>query len=316
MPSWDDYVILDRLRKMRQRQEETYVVYEARMNEQFNRLDTQLEESKKLKLLLGGLHLYYRSKIVSADVRTTKELRQACIRLEPDKAPLRRLEGEKDRCEKVEKGRPDKEDKYLGRTDRARRAFEVHEVQHPRKRKEEATMCAGGEEREETQGEPREEIEVEVAATAMGNRGAGGPFRGYVGAQRCWRCGEGGHISLSCKTEIFCISCGQQGVVAERCPRCAAAAAAGRWAHAAPYQTSVVPSFHAGAWNWGTQVPPRYATPIMDMPTTQSTLPQPMQPQRSHQWTSQPGETPTGATFPRATAPQGNSNQGTGFGRR
>jgi len=91
MPNDDDDTIIDRLKKMRQRAEESYVVYEARMQELFRRLENPLDEKKRLKLLLDGLHLFYRTKIRSADLITTRDLRRACNQLEPDKAHIRKF---------------------------------------------------------------------------------------------------------------------------------------------------------------------------------------------------------------------------------
>jgi len=115
-PNDGDDVILDRLRKMR-RHDEPYLIYEARMEEQFQRLEFPVEQKVKLKLLLDGLHLFYRSRICSADVQTVRELRRACERMEPDKAQVRKLEAERERADK------EKEDRFR------RKVFQVNEVE-------------------------------------------------------------------------------------------------------------------------------------------------------------------------------------------
>jgi len=306
MPHCDDDVILDRLKKMRQRQEETYLVYEARMAEQFNRLEAPLEEGKKLKFLLGGLHLFYRSRICSADVKTTRELRHACVRLEPDKVQLRKLENEKERYERVEKGKSDreKEDRHQGKH-QGRRAYEVSAVERPAKKNDEVERAS-----EDVREETFEGGDPIVEAAAVGRNAPTGPVRSYVGAQRCWRCGGAGHISLQCREAIYCISCGMQGVIAENCQRCAQARFQGYWP---PNPTDAVrmacqprqADFQPGAWNRGSQVP-RMPAPLDAFPPPLH-LPPPLPPQQLYPASY------TRPTQPQTAAPQQEQRQG---GRR
>lgn len=320
LPNCDDDAILDRLKKMRQRQEETYLVYEARMVEQFSRLDSPLPDAQRLKYLLGGLHLFYRNRICSADVRTCRELRQACTRLEPDKAQLRKLEGEKERTDKTtdkryerEKERADKTDKRYERekeersrdkSERGRRNRDTYAVEAPVKKGAQG-WC------EDENPEDEDAPEVDAVVTSAGRPPV--QQRGYPAERWCWRCGENGHLSLGCKTDIFCISCGQRGVIAERCPQCALPQYRGHWMPSPvvchpSYQQQNQPNFPNGTWSWGTQVPPPSSAPPLEMFQPPPNLPPPIRPQQpGHQWDR--GQ-PQGAMGPRGNPPGAGRGRG------
>lgn len=91
-PADNDESILDQINALEQKKEETYVVYEARMTELFQRLLKPLSESQKTKKLLKGLHLYYRERIYSHKMKSTRDLRLSCQALEEDKGHILRLQ--------------------------------------------------------------------------------------------------------------------------------------------------------------------------------------------------------------------------------
>lgn len=226
LPNDGDDAVLEKLRRMRQRSTETYEVFEARMGECFRRLNEPLSEKKKLEFLMAGLTLYYRSKICEADITSLTALRRTCRKYEVDKVQIQKLEKERDKSDRDrEKPRPDKnqEERFHRRSDVPRKAWNVNSVEEP----------------------DGEASDVLVEATTFPG--------GARNAIRCWRCGKfGDHISTHCKEKIFCIACGQPDVIAERCPRCAAAQAQGLWTQQ---------NFPQGAWSWGNQVPPRFPYP-------------------------------------------------------
>lgn len=224
LPSDCDDEILDRVRKMRQREDETYVVYAARMEDQFRRLEDKLDNKKKLKLLMGGLHLYYKNKVCEQDIHSEAALRMACGKWEGAKPAIMKREKEKDRNERGDrdrgKGRRD-EDKQPYNRDFHRRSVNTFAVE---------------EGKEDTGGEPEDRVQVDAAVPT-----------GARPATSCWRCGGFGHLSIRCQEKIFCISCGLQDTLAERCQNCAGAAARGLWRQQAAFPT--------GAWAWGNQAP-------------------------------------------------------------
>ena len=298
-PGDGDEAILDRIRKMRQKDDETYVLYAARMEDQFRRLEEPLTPKKKVRFLMKGLHVFYKNKICEEDINSEAGLRRACRKWEAAKVEIQRREREKERCEKGRQDR-DKDDRPFGRPERARRAADTHAVGGPLRRKK-APEPASEEEPELQEEEPEtsEEFHPHVAAATLGPKTpVAGPFRSHVGSQRCWRCGESGHISLNCKTEIFCISCGQQGVVAERCQRCVGGYANGLTYPPPVYPMPGMPNFPMGAWSWGAQVPPRSTAPPLDMGPPPATLPPPIQPRMMY-----PTIRPRGAPVSRAAAP-------------
>lgn len=303
-PGDNDDAILDRLRRMRQRDEETYVVYAARLEDQFRKLEEPLPEKQKIKFLMRGLHLFYSKKICEGDIQTESQLRRACAKWESSKQNITRKERERDRLsDQVERGKknegPFKESKGVG----------------PRKRTYEECQVEGpvAEEHDTPPGD------TEVAATALAP--------GLRRAVQCWRCGNFGHMSLQCKEEIFCVSCGMKGVVAERCQRCAEAQVRGLWKQqqtvpAQPSMQAPPSDFLTGTWSWGDQVP-RMTAPSVEIlqPPPPFHLPPPLRPQM--QWNQEPiRPLPAQQKFqPRAavTAPPGShprpGNSGRGRGK-
>ncbi|KAE8741787.1 hypothetical protein FOCC_FOCC012676 [Frankliniella occidentalis] len=93
-PADSDESIMDKIDSLKQRADETYVVFEARMKQLFSRLTEQLRESTKVKKVLAGLHLYYRSKINSSEVSSLRDLRMLCKRFQPDKPHILKLQQE------------------------------------------------------------------------------------------------------------------------------------------------------------------------------------------------------------------------------
>ena len=188
-PGEDDEHILEKLSQLKQSSSETYVVFEARCEELFARLQRPLDSQEKLKKVLKGLHLYYRSRVSVARIESLRKLRKRCQEIEKDKAQIMKLEEEK---KKKDRKDYEKED---------RRFKPVH-----------AKVAAA-----EASGSSSEEVEVAAAAAPKNN------------AIVCWRCGRTGHFSSHCSTKIFCVGCGQPDTLAEHCPRCARASAAGHW---------------------------------------------------------------------------------------
>lgn len=96
-PGDRDDTIMEKLQSLKQKHDETYAVYEARADELFRRMERKISEKEKLRYLLAGLHLFYRQRIVSADMERVRDLRRSCQSLERDKAQIVKLEREEDR---------------------------------------------------------------------------------------------------------------------------------------------------------------------------------------------------------------------------
>lgn len=107
-PADNDESVLEKISSLKQKTEETYVVFEAKMKQLFHRLTEPLSEKQKVKKVLAGLHVYYRSRIRSADISSLRDLALACQGLEEDKPHILKLERdeEKKREMKTEKRFP------------------------------------------------------------------------------------------------------------------------------------------------------------------------------------------------------------------
>lgn len=189
-PHQEDEEILDQLRRLRQKDDETFVVFEARCDELFRQLSEPLSDSAKVQKVLKVLHPYYRSRVRLTDMDSMRALRRECKNMEADKAHILKMEHEEKRRDEKKKERrhEEKEEKRtkLGRV---------------------AAVQVSPSASETSESEP----EVTVEATYL----AKSP------AILCWRCGQPGHLSYKCSEAIFCVVCGAQDTVAERCKRCA-----------------------------------------------------------------------------------------------
>lgn len=192
-PEGDDDEVLDKINGVRQKSDETFAVYEARIEVLFRRLHRPLSSQERLRKVKKGLDLYYRRNIKLNEIDSLRELRKECERLEPDKSQILKLEKE---ARKKHERKDGKEERRDGRA--AARAFAS-----------EANATTATE-------EDTESVDVDAV-------------RPMMGAIQCWRCGRFGHISIDCTTNIFCVNCGEKDVVAERCPNCARASQAGLW---------------------------------------------------------------------------------------
>jgi len=64
----------------------------------FGKSRTSLTSSiRKLRVLMEGLHFYYRSRIHETKITSTRKLRKACREQEPDKSQVLNLERERER---------------------------------------------------------------------------------------------------------------------------------------------------------------------------------------------------------------------------
>lgn len=200
-PSDLDDVVYEKIESLRQTDEETFAVYEARAEELFHRLTRRLEESEKLRILMKGLHYFYRSRIRSRDMTSLRTLRRECHDLEPDKAVVMKMERKAKKSEKKEEEREKKKEF------RDVRHTRVHALQT-----DEDIGCA----------DSCDAAEEEAAAVFTST-----PKAKFVPV--CWRCGGTGHFSNKCTEKIFCCNCGKADTLAERCSNCATAAAKGMW---------------------------------------------------------------------------------------
>ena len=196
-PDDDDDEISEQINKLRQGEDETFAVFEARAEELFDRMTEPLTEREKLKKLLKAIHLYYREKIRSDEVDTVRELRKKCAKLEKDKHQILRLKKEQDRGrEKTDRMRDDR------RGDRRERGVtKAYAV-------EEATNCRKSEE------SSNEGSEVDAAAVM--------PRQPKKRSEVvCHRCGGAGHYMKECTEAIKCIQCGTPNTAFWRCHVCA-----------------------------------------------------------------------------------------------
>lgn len=193
-PNDDDDELIEKLNSIKQDPKETYVVYEARCEELFSRLRRPLSPEDQLKKIMKGLDLYYRSRMCSKDMDSLRTLRSACKKLELDKAHVLQLEKERRKQERK------KDDKDIRKD--ARLQTRTHQID----------VDAGNASSSEAQ------PETATAAFTYGKE-----------VLPCWRCGQVGHFSYRCTEKIFCIVCGAQDTVAERCPNCAKARKSNAW---------------------------------------------------------------------------------------
>lgn len=236
-PTEDDDAVLDKIRKLQQHSDETFVVFEARANGLFSRLSRPLDETEKVRKLMNGLDLYYRQQIKQADVTTLKRLRAECKRIEPDKAHIMKLEKDSRR----------KEEKHKEKTERYK-AQKVSAVVP-----QEGSDSSAG-----------EMIETDASKVAG--------FPGNSMCFKCWRCGKIGHFSHQCTESIHCINCGQKDTIVERCSRCSDAQARGLW-KSTGNQTG---SWTGGSPGLMDQTPPsnpNLATPLTPKPAGQNPNP-------------------------------------------
>ena len=175
---------------------------------------------------MGGLHLYYKNKVCKKDIHSEAALQMACGKWEGAKPAILKREKEKDKSERGDtdrgKGRKE-EEKPLYNKDFHRRPVHTFAIEEG-----DEDSCRGSEDCLEVD---------EAAAVSSGARPA----------ISCWRCGGCGHLSSKCQEKTYCISCGLQNTLAERCQNCAGAAARGLWRQQA--------AFPGGAWTWGSQAP-------------------------------------------------------------
>lgn len=202
-PDDDDEDVLAKLDGLKQKSDETFAVYEAQFEELFERLANPLAERQKLKKLMNGLHLYYRSKLRILEIDSVRMLRQQCKILEADKTQIRQKEKEEKRKDRK------KEDKDGRRENR----------KEGRKSAKAAAVAV-----DTSASDASSDAEVHAAAAAPGKR-----VSGLSPVVPCWRCGRTGHIPFDCDFTIFCRKCGAQDTVAESCPKCTRAQAQGKW---------------------------------------------------------------------------------------
>lgn len=103
-PGDQDEATLGKLRNLRQHEEETFPVYHARAEELFRRLSHHLKTREKLRYLMTGLHLFYRSRIVSPNIKSIWELSEECRAMEADKLQILKLEKEEQRRKDFKEG--------------------------------------------------------------------------------------------------------------------------------------------------------------------------------------------------------------------
>lgn len=161
-PEDNDDEVMEQLSNMQQHSDENYDVYEARCEELFRRLSRPLHEEEKLKKVLRGLHLFYRSRIKTRDVYSLRGLRRECRELEVDKGQILKKEKEERRKERK---RDEKEVRRDGKKTSARVS---------------AARVSDGDKTEE-------DTDLSVDAVGVTTRG---------NALVCWRCGKAGHMSL------------------------------------------------------------------------------------------------------------------------
>lgn len=260
-PADNDESITAKIDSLKQKVDETYIVFESRMVQLFNRLTEPYSESQKVKKILAGLHLYYRSKINSGSVKSVRDIRLLCKGFEADKPHILKLQQEEKRSEEKEK-----------KKEAERKSAKVFSVEVP------------------TKGDS----DVEVAAVSQPVRPSSSSSNSSkLSAVKCWRCGKYGHLSADCKAAIFCSTCGLQDTNAERCQNCAFARQHGLWGSTqqpAVVQPSLIPPSvsmpqmqfplnFGGDWSRGLPVPwclpplfpfpPPMATSTPQQPTAQ-----------------------------------------------
>jgi len=95
----DDDTIFEKLKKLRQKNEESYMVFETRVDELIRRMVKPPDEERRIRILLDGMHIFYRERIRAKDVKSLIQLRNECRSLERDKFDFRKREKEERRVE-------------------------------------------------------------------------------------------------------------------------------------------------------------------------------------------------------------------------
>ena len=301
LPGDNDDLLLDRIRKTRQKDDENFEVFASRMEDMFMRLDEPLSEKRKVNIVMKNMHLYYSSKIPAARIDSMASLRRECRVWESTKLDNIRKEKEREKCDRGRMER-EKEDRQAGRYERARRPPDLHAVEKPVGENEEHVR-----ECQQNVGLGEWESPSFEAITAGAGR-RNNPFKGGAEDRSCWRCGDPGHLSMRCETEIFCVSCGQRDVVAERCPKCAPLRYRGNWLPQPGMMNPFCPaplvtSFPNGTWNWGTGVPLPAPAPPMELFPPPTNLPPPIRPREVSHPLSQRPPGPAETSAPRRRGP-------------
>jgi hypothetical protein len=202
-PDDNDEETIEKINCLKQKPDETYAVYEARMLELADRLSEPMSEKEKIRKMMKGLDLFYRSRIRQSEIHSLTNLRRECRELETDKAQIVRLEREKHKSR--EKPRTDykRENRDERRPFKSATAYEA-DVANSSDSSEEGTTA----------------VNPESAATQLTPGKA---------ALQCWRCGGAGHFANDCTEAIFCTICGMPDTVMWRCRNCAKARAASLW---------------------------------------------------------------------------------------
>ena len=154
-------------------------------------MNRPLEEREKVRKLLKGINLFYRSRIRASEVRTIKALRRECKEIEEDKPQLLKLV--KDTQKKEDRGKAVKVSSLQGKTEEVNVDVDS-----------DSNLGA-----------------IDVATVSSLNISPK--------MVQCWRCGKAGHFAHQCPEKISCIGCGLADVIIERCQRCAQAQAKGTW---------------------------------------------------------------------------------------
>ena len=233
-PADNDEAVLEKINGLKQRGDETYVVFEAKMKQLFQRLVEPLSETQKVKKILNCLHHYYRSRVRSSEIRSLRDLSISCASLEQDKPQIFKLEKE-DARRKEDKKKDD------------RRPHVAELVQF------------------EAQVAPAAPAPAAPAVEALAgpSSGARPPTNARPStALQCWRCLKGGHFSKDCTEKLFCTVCGAADTLAERCARCKEANVRRLWSNPSQMENSM------GGWAQGgpsssMQAPLMYDNPVM-----------------------------------------------------
>lgn len=191
-PDDDEEEIQDKINTLKQEPDETFAVFEARMEELYARLSHPVSEKTKIGKLIKGLDLYYRSRIKKHKIDSLQKLRKKCRELDGDKMQIQKQEKDKRRQERKRDDREEK--KFIKRSVKAA-----------------AAAMASDSDAAET--------DVSLAACSPG----------LTLEIPCWRCNKKGHHPFQCPHRKFCLNCGKQDTITAKCDYCAKAVAAGLW---------------------------------------------------------------------------------------